>query len=219
MFFFALALYLFHLYLSVITCFYICSVGCFSTYVYIKRIPRRALHLSFFASILSLQVVPEKPVWKSTQEIDDCILNRVFGPLTGDSDLVRFLEDIPGFCRSSLVNNPQRRIINLGKEKLNMAVKKLMERTWSSNSLSDSDRIRRVVACVGFADAVRLSDVASSILEVAFPWDHHQSLQSVDMGRSLRNQGNGTQQKIGLCAQSIVAGIISNVQSGDVGLR
>jgi hypothetical protein len=33
----------------------------------------------------------------------------------------------------------------------------------------------------------------------------------VEMGQSLRNRGNG----IGLCAQSLVAGVISNVQSGD----
>jgi Family of unknown function (DUF6535)/WW domain len=217
MFFFALALYLFHFHLSVITCFYICSVGCFLTYVYIKRMPRRALDLSFIASMLSLQVVPDKPFWKSTykHKIDNGILNRLFGALSGDSELVRFLEGIPDFCRSSLVDDPQQKIIEIGKEKLNMAVKDLMERTWSFNSLSDPEKIRRVVACVGLADAVRLSGVASSILEIIFPRDHHQLLHSVQMGRSLRNQRIGTQEKIGLCAQSLVAGVISKVQPGD----
>jgi Family of unknown function (DUF6535)/WW domain len=211
MFFFALALYLFHFNPSVITCFYICSVGCFLIYVRIKRMPRHALDLSFFASILSLQVVPEHPVWKSTK-IDDGILNRLFGALSGDSDLVRFLEGIPDFCRPSPVDKiPRQRFPELGEEKLNMAVKSLMERTWSSNSLADSDKIRRVVACVEFADAGRLSNVTSSILEIILPWDHHQLLQPIEMGCTLSKQGN----RIGLCAQSVVAGIISNVQSGD----
>ncbi|KAH9972243.1 hypothetical protein BGW80DRAFT_381743 [Lactifluus volemus] len=189
-FFVALLLYLIPLNQPVYICFYSCSIGCFVNYIQIKVMPRRALRLSFFATILSLQVVPEKPVWRSTKEIDDRILGQIINALRPEnSDLVRF-----------------------GKEKLGMAVKKLMERTWSSNSLADSDKIRRVVACVEVADAVRLSDVASSILEIVFPWDHHQLPQSVELGRSLRNQG---QEKIGLCTQSVVAGIISKVKSGD----
>ncbi|KAH9967097.1 hypothetical protein BGW80DRAFT_725486 [Lactifluus volemus] len=171
-FFVALLLYLIPLNQPVYICFYSCSIGCFVNYIQIKVMPRRALRLSFFATILSLQVVPEKPVWKSTKEIDDRILGQIINALRPEnSDLVRF-----------------------GKEKLGMAVKRLMERTWSSNSLADSDKIRRVVACVEVADAVRLSDVASSILEIVFSWDHHQFLQSVNLGRSLRNQG---QEKIG----------------------
>jgi Family of unknown function (DUF6535)/WW domain len=217
MFFLALALYLFHFHLSVITSFYVCSVGCFLTFGYIKCMPRRALDLSFIACLLSLQVVPEKPVWKSTYEhkIDRRILNRLFRTLTGDSELVRLLEGIPSFYRSPMFDNPQRRIIELGKEQLHMAATDLMERTWSSNSLSDSDKIRRVVACVGLADALHFSDLASSIPERIFIWDHQQLLQSVEMGRSLRKQGDGTEEKIGLCAQSLVAGIISKVQPGD----
>jgi WW domain len=64
---------------------------------------------------------------------------------------------------------------------------------------------------VEFADAAHLSDVALSILQVIFPRDQHQLLTLVEMGESLGNRGNG----IGLCAQSLVAGTISNVQSGD----
>jgi multisubunit Na+/H+ antiporter MnhC subunit len=103
-FFLALILYLYLLNQPVYVCFYSCTFVCFVNNVQIKIIPRRALRLSFIATILSLQVVPE------------------------NSDIMRFFEDISGFCRSPLVDNPQRRIIKLGKEKLNMAVRNLMER-------------------------------------------------------------------------------------------
>jgi hypothetical protein len=92
---------------------------------------------------------------KSTMEIDDHILDQIFEALRPENlDLVRFRDEEI-------------------KMKLKMAMKNLMERTWSSNSLSDSEKIRRVVACVEFADSVHLSDVASSILQVIFPWDQH----------------------------------------------
>ena len=188
-FFIAISFYLNLLNRPVNLCFYICSVGCSLIFAPIKFMPGRALHLSFIAFMHPLQVVPEKPVWKSAKDIDDRILDHIFRALRPEnSDLVRF-----------------------GKEKVNMAVKKLVERTWSSNSLSSSDRTRLVVTCVEFAEALRLSDVASSILEVILPLDQHQLLTLVEMGRSLRTRGN----RIGLCGQSLVAGIISNVQPGD----
>jgi Family of unknown function (DUF6535)/WW domain len=192
-FFIALILYLPLLYPPVYICFYTCSAFCLSICVFIEVMRRRALHLPFFASILPFQVVPNEFVWKSTTEIDGRIVDQIFGALRPEnSDRVRFGNE---------------KI----KMKLKMAMKNLMERTWSSNSLSDSEKIRRVVACVALADAVRLSDVALSILQVMFPWDQHQLLTLVELGRSLRNRGN----EIGLCTQSVVAGIISNVQSGD----
>ncbi|KAH9972239.1 hypothetical protein BGW80DRAFT_381691 [Lactifluus volemus] len=178
-FYIAISFYLALLNQPVYTCFYICSIFCFLIYAHIKFMPRRALRRSIFATILSLQVVPEKPVWKSTMEIDDRILNHILKALRPENS-----------------------------EKRKSAMEKLMEHT---NSLSGLDKTGFVGTCVKFADSVRISDVASSILQVIFPWDQHKLLTLVEMGQLLRNRGN----RIGLCAQSVVAGIISNVQPGD----
>jgi hypothetical protein len=70
-----------------------------------------------------------------------------------------------------------------------MAMDKFKPR-WSSNLLSDSKKMRRLVVCANFVHALR----------------------SVEMGHFLRSQGDRTQREIGLCVQSIVASIISNVQ-------
>ncbi|KAH9972278.1 hypothetical protein BGW80DRAFT_382164 [Lactifluus volemus] len=93
-----------------------------------------------------------------------------------------------------------------------MAMDKFKPPCWSSNLLSDSEKMRRLVVCVNFADSVRLPGVAFSILQDIFPRDRHNALRSVEMSHFLRSQGDSTQREIGLCAQSIVAGIISNVQ-------
>jgi hypothetical protein len=130
---------------------------------------------------------------------------------------VQFFESIPGFCRSSVVDDPIRRVANLGNEKLHNAAEKLLKCTWSSNFLSASEKTRRLIACVNVADAVRLTNVALSIFKHIFPRDQHEALRSVEMGKSLRSQGSTTQQEIGLCGQIIVAGIISNVQENNSG--
>jgi hypothetical protein len=128
---------------------------------------------------------------------------------------VEFFERIPGFGKSSIVDNPLQKVTNLGKEKLHKAVEGLLERTWPSDFLSDSEKMRRLVACVNFADTVRLPGIASSIFQDIFPQDWHNALRSVEVGQLLRNQVNRGQQKLALCAQSIVAGIISNVQGSN----
>jgi hypothetical protein len=122
---------------------------------------------------------------------------------------MKFFENIPGFCQSSTVRDPVCQVTRLGKEKLCTAVKRLLEPTRSSDLLPDSEKMRRLVTCVNFADSVRLPSVTLTILQEIFPRDRHGPLLSVEMGHSLRD---GKQQEIGLCAQSIVAGIISNVQ-------
>jgi Family of unknown function (DUF6535)/WW domain len=183
----AICLFLWRFQVLVYIWAYIASAGCILICAFIDVMRTRALHLSFFGSM------PLRFFWKSKMEIDGRILDQIFDALRPEnSDRVRFGNE---------------KI----KMKLKMAMKNLMERTWSSNSLSDLDKTRRVVACVELADDARLSDIASSILQVIFPCDQHQLLTLVEMGQSLRSRGNG----IGLCAQSVVAGIISNVQPGD----
>ena len=153
--------------------------------------------------------------------IDGRVLKRLFRAIVEDSDLVQFLESIPGFCRSSVVRDPVGKVVNLGNERLHMALKKILEHTWSSPILSNLEKMRRLVVCVNVADAVHLPGTALSILEDIFSGDRNEVLESVETGQSLRSRGNSTQQgistgeEVGLCAQSIVAGIISNVQENN----
>jgi Family of unknown function (DUF6535) len=168
-----------------------------------------------------MENLAKKAVKKWSMEVDDRILNRLFGALNEDSDLLRFFENVYGFCRSSIVRDPPNRVAGLGRQKLHVTVKGFLERTWSSNLLSDSDKIGRLAVCVKVVDAARLSGISWSVLKYIFPWDGSKALQSIEMGQSLRSRGTGaqenigTQEEVGLCAQTIIAGIISNVQAND----
>jgi hypothetical protein len=180
------------------------------------------LTLSVFAGQAGFLVnsqVPDRS--KLSAKVDHLILKRLFKKLVEDSDFVQFFQTVPSFCRSSVVLDPISKVTKLGKEKLCTGVKGLLERTWSSKFFSIPEKTRRLVVCVNFADAIRLSDVALPILQDIFPQDQHDVLQSVEMGKSLRSpvtsveQEVGKEQEIGLCAQTIVAGIISNVQESN----
>ena len=176
---------------------------------------------SWYSSFVGLSGHMEKfaaeTIQKRASEIDDQIFKRIFDNLVEyhDSEVARFFEGILGFCNSSIAEGPLLSLTYPDEGKLSSALIKFLERTWSSNFVSDLDKLRHLVICVKVADVARLSDAASLILEGIFPEDRHEVLRSVEMGRSLRSGGNKTHQEIGLCAQTIVAGIISNVQGSD----
>jgi hypothetical protein len=138
-------------------------------------------------------------------------LDRLFKGVVEDSDLVQFFENILSFCKSKVVDDPLQKITELGSERFQTAVQKLLEHTWSSNLLTVSEKLRRLVVCVNFADTIRFPSVTSSIFEHIFTQDQHDALSSVEIGHLLRHKGR----IIGSCAQSIVAGIISKVQADD----
>jgi hypothetical protein len=150
-------------------------------------------------------------------DIDIRVLDRLFKAVVEDSDLLQFFENTLAFCQSKIVDDPLQKITQLGSDRYRAAVQKLLEHTWSSNLLSVSEKWRRLVVCVKFADTIRLPKVSSSILEHVFTQGQHDTLGSVEMGHLLRPKNNTTGQKMGSCAQSIVAGIISKVQADDSG--
>ncbi|KAH9965652.1 hypothetical protein BGW80DRAFT_747186 [Lactifluus volemus] len=203
-----------HFYYPVYICVGICVVIDLS--IVFMPIERSSVsYLSLFSLFTPSLLMPKFRLWRSTKEIDDRVLVRLFKATIKDSDLVRFFESIPGFCRSSQVVEPRDMIANLGREKLHTTVKGLLARTWTSNSLSMSIKVRRLAACVNVADATPLPNAILSILEDTFPRDPHAALQSVELGHFLKNQGNSKPHEIGLCAQIIIAGIISQVQEND----
>jgi hypothetical protein len=173
------------------------------------------------SSIIGLLDGLEKKVKETVQnksnEIDYGILQWMLDTIVDDRDLSQLFECIPDFWRSSVVDRQVSKITDLVKQKLSLAVKKFLERTWSSKFLPPSEKMQQLLTCVKVADTVCLQDEALSILKEIFHRDQHEMLLSIDMWRSLRKQGSITQEEIGLYAQTIVSGIISKVQPWDDG--
>ncbi|KAI0245381.1 hypothetical protein BJV78DRAFT_412369 [Lactifluus subvellereus] len=176
--------------------------------------PYYSRYSSFMGFLGHVEKLAAETVRKRASKIDNQIFKWIFDNLTEDhdSEVTQFFESI---CTSSILQEPLLSLTNMGEGKLSSALSKFVERTWLSNFVSESDKMRRLVVCVKIADVASLSDVALSILEDIFSGHRHKVLRSVEIGRSLTSQGNKAPQEISLCAQCIVAGIISNVQRND----
>ncbi|KAI0246408.1 hypothetical protein BJV78DRAFT_151817 [Lactifluus subvellereus] len=154
----------------------------------------------------------EMTVRESSSEIDSRILKWTFNALGEDQEFGQFFQHLLGFCSSKVVMDPQIRILHsLGELELSWALVGFLERTWLSNSVSESDKKQRFVMCVKVVDAACLHDAAWWIHNGTFEGDWYEVRRSVEMGLLLR-RGTRGDQGIGLFAQSIVAQIIADVQ-------
>jgi hypothetical protein len=222
LFFFGLLIYLFnvnHTAFIPAACSILVSV---LVYLFITFMPFLRCESPYYtplSSIIGLCWNMEKAAKKTAQErseeLDNGILEWIFDAVVHDHQLTQFLENILGFCRSSVVKNPLLRVTSLGRERLTIAMMNLLERTWSSNFLPSSDKIQRLVVCVKITDlaSLPLPSAVRSILVRIFGWDEYKVLQSIEIGQSLTSRNNYNWN--GLCAQCIVAAIISNVQESD----
>ncbi|KAI0246407.1 hypothetical protein BJV78DRAFT_151798 [Lactifluus subvellereus] len=129
---------------------------------------------SIVGLLLHMERVAEKTVRNMASRIDGSILKWIIHTLVEDRELAQFFESIPGFCSSSMLKHPFQSLTDIDKKKLSSDLLKFLERTWSSNLISDSDKIRQLVTCVKAADAVRLNSAALEILKDIFPWDRHE---------------------------------------------
>ncbi|KAI0246409.1 hypothetical protein BJV78DRAFT_1398655, partial [Lactifluus subvellereus] len=125
-------------------------------YLFITLMPLLRRESPYYTPLFSIiellwdmEELAENAVRKRASDLDGQVLKWIFDTVVGDHELAQFFENIPGFCRSSpsVVDEPLDRLYTLGKDKLSQAVTKFLERTWSSNFVSDSDKIRRLVAC------------------------------------------------------------------------
>ena len=129
LFFAGLVLYLFNANYSVFIPV-ICWVG-FSgmTYFAISFMPVRRLDSPFCTPLTSMASIwgdiekrVEEFVQGSSAEMDRWILNWLFETLVKDSDWLRLLECIPGFCKSSIVDEDLLNITNSDQSPLSSAL-------------------------------------------------------------------------------------------------
>jgi hypothetical protein len=182
---------------------------------FLRRESLRFTPLSSWLGLLSrMDRISQEAIQEQAPKLDSLVLTEMFETLVGDHELALFFEGIPGFCNSSIVKDPLCSLAKLREGRLSSALSKFLENTWSFNGATDLEKMRRLAICVKVVDVAQLSDVASSILDDIFPRDRHEVLRSVEIVQYLKSQGNTTNET-GLCAQSIIAGIIANVQGSD----
>ncbi|KAI0245374.1 hypothetical protein BJV78DRAFT_412285 [Lactifluus subvellereus] len=126
--------------------------------------PYYSWYSSFMGFLGHVEKLAVETVQKRASEIDNHIFKWIFDNLVEDhdSEVAQFFESISS---SSILQEPLLSLTNLGEGKLSSALSKFLERTWLSNFVPGSDKMRRLVVCVKIADVASLSDLAMSILE------------------------------------------------------
>ena len=157
----------------------------------------------------------EETASKLSPKIDAMVLERIFLSLDEDHALERFIDAIPGFCHSPLVNTRFPRPV---PEKLREELNEFLDRTFSSNStpaVSESVRSSRLISCLNAAHAALGQDAILQILDDMLNGQWQEALQSVEMGHSLRRWGLLRDSSIDLKVRRIVACIIARARERD----
>ena len=147
---------------------------------------------------------------KRSSEIDLQILDWIISALGDDDSLKSFFEAIPGFFNSKLVDN-QRRFPPKLVENFRHVLGGFLGRTWSSNSVDDSEKARRLDISLNATDRIRETHDPFILHRILFQLRHEVS-QNVDMGHTISSRFANNDQDIPGEVQRIIAEILLGVQ-------
>ena len=144
---------------------------------------------------------------KRTSEIDIQIFDWTISALGDDISLEKFFEAIPGFIDSNLVHNFREHLSDHILDRLSAVAHGFMGRTWSSNSVSDSEKLRRLDIVMNAMVLMNDLDVLEILRNIMF--DHWNEVpKSIEMGHTLARWCSSDNHYIALYAQSIVGCIL-----------
>lgn len=145
--------------------------------------------------------------------IDGRILKWTIEALDDDHDWEQFFAGIPGFFSSSLVKDPGPIRSELRRTFVG-ALSGFLDRTLTSNLVSEPIKTRRFVTCFNAADAISTC-IDREFFHGVLSGRWGGVLQSVEIGKFLKGWGNNRDRETSLYSQSIVAGVIANVRERD----
>ena len=143
--------------------------------------------------------------------IDARIFDWTIGALGDDSSLEKFFEAIPGFVNSKLVYNLRELLSDNVLDRLSEVAHGFMGRTWSSNSISDSEKLRRLDITTNAMALIRISDV-SSIIRKILEEHWNEAPQSIELGHALARWCSSDDACTALYAQSIIGMILGRAR-------
>ena len=121
---------------------------------------------------------------------------------------------IPGFCNSKAVVDPFNAFIKPNDKRLSAALIGFMDRTLSSNLISDSVKQRRVVMCKTAVDVTSLS-ASQQILDRALRGTWGNLFNSVDFGFSAISWCKESNPHTTFRAKCVVTHVLSRVEERD----
>ena len=161
-----------------------------------------------------LRKITEETARRPSPEMDGRLLTWTFNSLDEDIELERFFSSIPGFCSSTLVEDPLDTFIRPNEDKLLWALIGLMDRTSASHLVPNRVKQRRSAICVKALDAASLP-LNEEIFDRIFSEEWNGLLSSVELGLFLRRRVDPNEPYAASYAQSAISIIISREQVRD----
>jgi len=154
-----------------------------------RRLGRGDLKTDYHNRLLDgIGKTAKKMALQKSSEFDVHILQSTLDGLREDGARSRFFAAIPGFFSSQLVE-----IFQLPDEfrtKFGRALDGFLDRTFLSNSISESVRSYQLIICLSATSAVLGPDGVSQILYDILNGRWHELLPSIEMAQSLRRWAN-----------------------------
>jgi len=172
-----------------------------------NRDPRTVQLGDFFSH--SMRTTAEQFAFRLGPEIDLDSLMWMFQSLDEDKELEQFFDGIPGLCDSKMVTNALNFIKRNEKMFSNVLID-LMNRTLSSNLISEAVKLRRIIICTKAVDATSLLG-PWWILRRVLLGDWHKFLGCIEFGLFVQNWRSIAHPVTRFYAQCVAAGTISSV--------
>jgi hypothetical protein len=157
-----------------------------------------------------IEKAAEETTSKRSSEINSCIVEWTVDTLSEDDALEKFLEAIPGFYQSGVVEHP--RVV---QEKIKVAAGKFLNRTLSSRSVSKRVIEHRLAICLNAADVVEGPSGVADILRTMLDGNWHGGPQSVEIGHFLMRWDKCKDTAVTTAARCIIRCILRNVGERD----
>jgi hypothetical protein len=141
-----------------------------------------------------------------SSKVDGRVVEWTIGTLCEDDVTERFFEAIPGFCDSKVV---QERLSSLPQMKIRQAMDGFLDRTFSSETISESTKISRLITCLTAIHAAFGPMVVARALGNIFDRRWHEAPQSIKMAYTLRRWCDSSEEFLAFTARNIVASIIA----------
>ena len=163
--------------------------------------------------VQGMQKTAEETALSSPSEIDTRAFMWTFDCLDEDHELERFFSGLPGFRSSKVVDDPLPSLTGEEKWKLYMALRGLLDRTFSSDLLPAPVKNRRALICAKVVDPEHIPN--AFILHAVLFKCQHTGLVATAIAKILRGFGNSMNQDKIFDAQIAIFRIIATRQPFD----
>ena len=170
----------------------------------------------FYKVLGTIHLTPEKAALNSSSEVDTRALMWTLDSLDEDHELEYFFSVLPGFHNSKVLKQPLHSLDSQQWSRLSEAVIRLLDRTFSSNSLPDQAKHHRADICV---NAMKLVDPPNpkafpDIVRRLASEDRYGPLQSCKIVDFVRRWGSG-KCELSPLDQTIFSIVVARVQQRD----